>query len=165
MAVGPLVYEGNVEVYFIPENAGWGIADINVPTTTELGGGVPLSSYIPKNGISFNRSQNMIDTSSIDEEDSAEYPGGRSGTPSITFKLQNRDGLKAAYELFRGSNKQAGDLIFAMEGSIAAAAVVDVYRVVSGSPIRNNPAAGEEQRFSVSFGVQKIAEGVVVAGA
>jgi hypothetical protein len=164
MPVGPLVYEGNVPVSFVPADTDWGIADLTAATAAEVGAGTELSSYIPKNGVSFPSNRNMVDTSAIDREANSEYPGSRGGTLQITFKVRNRDGDSAAYDLFK-SGKVAGDLVFGFEGSNDTAGdTVDIYRAVGHTPVRNNPAQDEEQRFTVSFGIQDDALGATIAG-
>jgi hypothetical protein len=170
--VGPLVYDGNVPVTFIPADSetGYVIADIQSPTDAELdtdaGDGVALGSYIQATGgINFNRSTDMIDTSALDRENTSEYPGGLSGTPSITFRVQNRDGDKAAWELFK-DGKVAGDFVFGYEGSNEESSdEVDVIRAVCSHPVRNNPARGDEQLFTVQLGVQDEAYAVEVESA
>ena len=169
---GPLVYDGNVPVTFIPADpaTGYVIEDIQAPTAAELdlvsGDGVALGSYIQATGgIQFNRSTDMIDTSALDRENTSEYPGGLSGTPQVTLRVQNRDGDKAAWELFK-DGKVAGDWVFGFEGSNAEEGdEVDVIRAVSGKAVRNNPARGDEQLFTIQLGVQDEAYAVeVVSG-
>lgn len=161
--VGPLVYEGQVPVVFVPATTTWGVANLATPTTAEIGGGTDLASYIPKNGVSFPSNRNMVDTSAIDRELNSEFPGSRGGTLEITFKIRNRDGLSAAYDLF-ADGKVAGDMIFGFEGSLDTADICDTYRVVGHTPVRNNPGPDEEQRFTVMFGVQDDALGGEVDG-
>lgn len=164
--VGPLVYEGNVPVTAVPaDQSGWGITDLTSPTAVAIGDGVDLASYIPKNGVSFPSNRAMVDTSSIDRTLNSEAPGSRGGTLEITFKVRNRDGDRAAYELFKDGQVPV-DLVFGFEGSNSDAGdLVDIYRVVGHTPVRNNPGPDEEQRFTVMFGVQDDALGVEVAGA
>jgi hypothetical protein len=170
--VGPLVYEGNIPVTLIPADpdTGWQIANLNAPTVAELAtgttdDGVRVDSYIPKNGVTFPSNRNMVDTSAIDREANSEYPGSRGGTLQITFKVRNRDGDSAAYELLK-SGKVPVDIVFGFEGSNGTADdLVDIYRAVGHTPVRNNPGPDEEQRFTVSFGIQDDALGVeVVSG-
>ena len=161
--VGPLVYEGQVPVVFVPATSDWGVANIEAPTSGEIAGGENLASYIPKNGISFPSNRNMVDTSAIDRELNSEFPGSRGGTLEITFKIRNRDGDQDAYDLFR-DGKVAGDIIFGFEGSLDTGDICDVYRVVGHTPVRNNPGPDEEQRFTVMFGVQDDSLGAEVDG-
>lgn len=156
----PLVYEENLVATFVAAD---GIADITAPTATEIGTGTDLSSYIPKNGITFPSTRNMVDTGSIDRKFNSEYPGSTGGTLQITFKLQNRDGDSAAMDTFAGGEVE-GYWVFGYQGSNDTEAdEVDVYHVVGHVPVRNNPGPDEEQRFAVSFGVQDDAQGVAVA--
>lgn len=158
---GPLVYEGNVPVTFVPA-----IEDITAPTATEIGGGEEMSSYIPKDGVQFPADRGMVDTGSLDRKFNSQYPGSTGGTLVITFKRQNRDGDSAAWEAFK-AGEVAGYLVFGFEGSNDTEDdEVDVYQVVGHEPVRSNPAGDTEQRFVVNFGVQDEAAAVaVVAGA
>ena len=171
--VGPLVYDGNVPVTFVPADpdTGYQIGDINAPDDDELAtgeadDGVALGSYIQATGgISFNRSTDMIDTSALDRENTSEYPGGLSGTPSITFRVQNRDGDNAAFDLFK-PGKVAGDFVFGFEGSNDTVDdEVTIIRCVASHPVRNNPARGDEQLFTIQLGVQDEAYDVAVVAA
>lgn len=157
---GPLVYEGNVPVSFVPT-----IADITAPTVAEITAGEELSSYIPKDGVQFPANRNMINTGTLDRVFEAEYPGSTGGTLVVTFKRQNRAGLEAAWTEFKDGLAE-GYLVFGFEGSNDTAAdEVDVYQVVSHVPVRSNPGANTEQRFVVNFGVQDQALAVAVAAA
>lgn len=156
----PLVYEGQLVATFVPAD---GIADISAPTATEVGAGTDLTSYIPKNGLSFSSSRNMVPTGSLDSKFNSEYPGSEGGTLEITFKLQDRSGGNVAWTTFAGGEVE-GYWVFGFEGSNDTAAdEVDVYHVVGHTPVRNNPTADEEQRFTVMFGVQAWAQGAAVA--
>ncbi len=153
----PLVYEENVVASFAPT-----VADVNAPTAAEVGAGVDYSSYIPKNGITFPSTRNMVDTGTIDNRFNSEYPGSSGGTLQITFKVSNRDDATAAETAF-ATAETAGFWIFGFQGSNDTAAdVVDVYQVVSHQYVRNNPGADTEQRLVVSFGLQDQALGVAV---
>lgn len=156
----PLVYEGQLVATFV---AAEGIADIEAPTISEIGDGDDLSSYIPKNGISFPSQRKMVDTSSIDRKFNSEYPGSEGGTLEITFKMQNRDGDNDAWTTFAGGEVE-GYWVLGFEGSNDESGdEVDVLHVVGHTPVRNNPGPDEEQRFSVMFGVQDWAQGATVA--
>lgn len=173
--VGPLVYDGNVTVTFIPADPeeGYGIADINAPTDDELrttgpssGDGVVLGSYIQATGgLNLNRTTDMVDTSAIDRRNTSEYPGGLSGTPEMTLRVRNRDGDQDAWELFR-DGEVAGDLVIGYQGSNSVEGdEVDIIRCVTSHPVRNNPARGDEQLFTIQLGVQDEAYGVEVVDA
>lgn len=154
---GPLVYEENVPVAFVPT-----IADINNPTATEIDAGDQLASYIRKDGVQFPGNRNMVPTGSLDRTFDSEYPGSKGGTLVITFKRQNRNGEADAWDLFKAGLVE-GFLVFGFEGSNDTAGDdVDVYQVVSHYPVRSNPAANTEQTFVVNFGVQDEAMGVEV---
>lgn len=157
---GPLVYEENVPVLYVPA-----IADVTAPTVAELTDSsvVALASYIRKDGVQFPSNRNMVDTGSLDQTFDSEYPGSKGGTLVITFKRKNRAGAEAAWTLFKGGLVD-GYLVFGFEGSaVVAADNVDVYQATSHHPVRSNPAANTEQTFMVNFGVQDEALGVDVA--
>lgn len=156
----PLSYEEKLVATFV---ASGGIADITSPTVAEVGAGTDYSSYIPKNGITFPSQRNMIDTGSIDRKFNSEYPGSEGGTLEIVLKVQNRDGSSAAWTEFAGGEVE-GYWVFGFEGSNDTAAdEVAVYHVVGHTPVRNNPGPDEEQRFTVSFGVQEWEQEATVA--
>lgn len=156
---GPLVYEKNVAVSFVPT-----IASIAAPTAAEVTAGTALQSYIPKDGIQFPSGRNMIDTGSIDSDFDAQYPGSTGGPLVVTFKRQNRDGDEAAWTLFKDNDPVVeGYIVIGFEGSNDTAAdEVDVYQVAAHKPLRSNPGANTEQRFVINFGVQDEALGVAV---
>lgn len=156
----PLIYDEQFRLSAVPAIAS---ADL-VPTTTEVAAGEDLTSYVPKSGgVSLPSDRRMIDTSSIDRLDDSEYPGGTGGTLTLTLKRRNFNGDEAAWALFRDGLVDT-HLVMGFEGSNATAAdEVDVYKIVSHVPSRANPDGGNEQRFMVNCGVQRVARGVAVA--
>lgn len=155
---GPLVYDGQIIATWVPT-----IADIDNPSAVEIAAGQDYTSYLPKDGISFPSTRNMVDTGSLDETFDGQYPGTAGGPLSITFKQQNNAGESAAASEFIGARVE-GYWVFGYNGSNDTAAdVVDVYQAASHDPVRGNPAANTEQRFTVEFGVQSMRLGVTVA--
>lgn len=161
MTAGPLTYEENMPVAFVPGVDG--ISDIAAPTEAEVGGGTQLASYIGKNGgVQFPDQQGMVDTSSIDRRFNSEYPGSEGGTLIVTFKRRNRDGDSAAWDLFKDP-EVPGYLVFGLQGSNDDDGdEVIVYQVVGARGRLSNPDGDTEQRFVVRFGVQDWAQGVTV---
>jgi hypothetical protein len=156
----PLIYDEQFRLSAVPAIA----AETLIPTATEVAAGTDLTSYVPKSGgITLPAERRMIDTSSIDRLDDSEYPGGTAGTLVLNLKRKNFDGDEAAWTLFKDGLVETY-LVMGFEGSNDTAAdEVDVYKVVSHIPSRSNPDGGNEQRFSVSCGVQRVARGVAVA--
>jgi hypothetical protein len=161
--VGPLVYEEQVVVTAVPASTTWGIANLATPTDTEIGTGTDLSSYIPKSGgIGFPSTRNAVDTSTIDRTFNSEYPGSRGGPLTLQFKMKNRDGNTAAWDLLK-AGVVALDIVIGYEGSNGTAGdEVDIWRGFAQMPLRNNPAPDEEQRFTVEFRVQEDSLAVAV---
>lgn len=154
----PLVYEGQVPATFAPA-----VADITAPTEAEVAAGKELSCYIPKDGVQFPSNRNMVPTGALCDTFDSEFPGSDGGTLVVTFKRQDRNGDSAAWDAFKAGVVE-GYLIFGFEGSNDEAGdEVDVYHVVGHKPVRGNPAANTEQRFSVNFGVQQWALAATVA--
>lgn len=153
-----LVYEKKVPVFWVPT-----ISDITGPTVAEMTAGDNLWCEIPKDGVQFPSNRSMVPTDSLCDDFDSESPGSDGGTLVITFKREDRDGNSVAWTLFKGT-KLDGFLVFGFDGSAEVAAdEVDVYQVESHLPVRANPGANTEQRFSVNFGVQQWKQGVAVA--
>jgi hypothetical protein len=89
-------------------------------------------------------------------------PGQRGGPLTLQFKMKNRDGNTAAWDLFK-AGVVAGDIVIGYEGSNGTAGdEVDIWRGFAQMPLRNNPAPDEEQRFTVEFRVQEDSLAVAV---
>lgn len=155
----PLIYDEQFRLALVPA-----IADIENPTALEMGAGVDYTSYVPKNGgVSLPSDRRMIDTSSIDRLDDSEYPGGTGGTLTLTLKRRNFNGDEAAWTLFKDGLVETY-AVMGFEGSYSTAGdEVDIYKIVSHVPSRANPDGGNEQRFMVNCGVQRVARSVLVA--
>ena len=146
----PLVYEGQVPVRFCPS-----VADLSAPTEGEIAAGVELACYIPKDGVQFPSNRNMVPTGALCDTFDSESPGSDGGTLVITFKRKDRSDNEVAWTTFKDGMVD-GVLVFGFEGSNTESGdEVDTYEVVSHIPVRGNPAANTEQRFSVNFGVQR----------
>jgi hypothetical protein len=163
--VGPLVYEEQVVVTLVPASTNWGIADLANPTEAEIGAGTVVSSYIPKSGgVSFPSTRNAVDTAVIDQTFNSEWAGSRGGPLTLQFKMRNRDGDTAAWDLLKAGNVPL-DIVVGYQGSNGSAGdEVDIWRGVAQMPLRNNPAPDEEQRFTVEFRVQADSLAVEVTG-
>jgi len=163
--VGPLVYEEQVVVTLVPAGATWGITSLTAPDAAEIAAGTDVSSYIPKSGgIGFPSTRNAVDTAAIDRTFNSEHPGSRGGPLTLQFKMRNRNGDTAAWDLMKAGNVPF-DAVVGYQGSNATAGdEVDIWRGFAQMPLRNNPGPDEEQRFTVEFRVQEDALARVVAG-
>lgn len=154
----PLIYDEQFRLALVPA-----VTDIENPTAAEMAAGVNYTSYVPRSdGVSLPSDRRMIDTSSIDRLDDSEYPGGTGGTLRLTLKRKNFNGDEAAWTLLKNGLVDT-HVVMGFQGSYATAGdEVDVYKVVTHEPARANPDGGNEQRFSVNCGVQRVARSVLV---
>lgn len=141
-----LVYEGNVQVHFLTA-----VADIDAPTTVEIGAGTDLTPFLTKNGVAVPNTQNMVDASGLSEVFNAEVVGSWGGGPvELTMYRDDVDETNAYDLVVYGT---LGFLVIARFNSIASAAKVEVWPVEMHEPTLMPSAKDEMQTFKAAFAV------------
>lgn len=131
------------------------IADISAPTTTELGAGTDITTFIAKNGLKLGGSQAMVDNGDISTSFEAEVIG--TWKQDIELELF-RDSVTADDDAWTlavwGTN---GFLVvrrgLAYSTAWAAAQKCEVYPAQMGQPLMKDTAANENAKFTLKLAV------------
>lgn len=140
-------YETYTKVYWCTT-----IANKNAPTVAEITAGVALHGFITKDGINPPNSQNMIDSSTIDENFDAQGVGSWGGG-AFTLKMYRDPAADTAYNLV-----QYGTVGYLVVGRLKnvtpiAGDKVEVWPAQMHEPVMDNTAANEQQKFTASFAI------------
>lgn len=139
-----LVYDGNTSIIWV---AG-GVANMAAPTTSELSGGVDLTTFVPKDGVDANITQGKVDGGDL----STRYEGSSPGTWTDDMKIMffKDDSADTAWDTFDLDTE--GDLVWVWDGRpVAAGSKAYVFRTVTGKPLPESTKKDERQKFSVQF--------------
>ena len=137
------VFEENYRVYWATT-----VGNIAAPTVAEVAAATYIGSYVTKDGVALNISENGVGIASIDTTFDAEVGGSWGVAPELTLF---RDGVTetAGWNLIiKGTN---GFLIVATFGVVTAGAKCYVLPAEMGIGKPTNSAANEPQKFTVRF--------------
>ena len=154
-----LVFDGNYHIYWLDTNP----ADLDAPTAAEIGAGVDLTTFIPKDGVKYGVSNQRVDGGDISTVFTAEDMGTWSAQGSLVIFLD--DDTNTAWDTL-GSYGVTGCLVVCPFAAAAAAAKCYTFPTSkTGAPVLMDSAANERQKATIelAFGAEPQFDGVVAA--
>lgn len=139
------VYEENVHVYFATA-----VTSIAAPTVAEITAATNITSFMTKDGLALNMSENMVNTAGLDSAFDSQIIGSNAASPSLTMFRDDDDEADGFDLMVRGTQ---GFLIVSWFGPAIATAKASVFPVEIGITQIANSAANEPQKFTVNFAV------------
>jgi len=137
------VYEGNYLVYWLTS-----CANIAAPTTAEIAAGKLMGTFVTKDGVALNITENAVDTASINDTFDAQIGGSWGVKPELTLMRDSGTETNGWDLVVKGTN---GFLLIAQFGAVTAGqkAIVCPAEMGVGKPV--NSAANTVQKFTVNF--------------
>lgn len=129
-----IVSDGKTRVAWVPT-----VSDTSAPTTSEIGAGVVLETFLTPDGLSLDFGNDDVDTTALGSTFSAKLPGRQTLSAELTLKDQGR--AAAPWSTFAG--KPDGYVVVrrnvAVSTAWTAADLVEVYPVQPGCAARWHP--------------------------
>jgi hypothetical protein len=106
------VYEGNYLVYWLTS-----CANIAAPTTAEIAAGALIGSFVTKDGVALNVTENSVDTASINDTFDSMIGGSWGLKPELTLMRDGTTETNGWNLVVKGTN---GFLLIAQFGAVTA---------------------------------------------
>lgn len=143
-----IVYEGRTKVHFVPT-----IADTSAPTTAEIAAGTDLTTFVTKDGVQPNATNNRVDTGGIDDRFNPEIMG--SWGAAFSLKCMRDDTTDTAYETLVLDLQGYLVVGYNSQGGIVTTDVVEVWPAEFGEPNMDNSAQDTKQTFMAEIAMSE----------
>lgn len=148
-----IVYDEHVRVFWLDTDP----ADLDAPTTGEIGAGEDITGYLVPDGLAFNFGNSRVSGADLLTAFDNESMGRHQAAPALTLKRKLRDGGQVAWDTL-GDRLISGCLVVFLDlGPDDTVADGDECVVFpgceTGQPLIQNTAVNTEQRFQVDLAV------------
>lgn len=137
------VYEGNYLVYWLTS-----CANIASPTTAEIAAGALMGTFVTKDGVALNMTENGVDTASINDTFDSQIGGSWGTKPSLTLMRDSTTETNGWNLVVKGTQ---GFLLIAVYGAVTATSKCMVFPAEMGIGQPVNSAKDTVQKFTVNF--------------
>lgn len=138
-------FEKNYRLYWLTT-----CANIQAPTQAEINAGKYWGTFITKDGIALNITQNGVDTASIDTDFDSEIGGSWAMKPEFTFFRDSGSETNTWDLIVRGTAGFFVLIAFGATSSPTVGAKAIVAPTELGQVKPTNSAANEAQKFTVN---------------